>query len=681
MSFTPEFEGNAEPNPEKTIVNQRTVWNFYNFTYLGIESCSWIGTIIAPLAELHFTSANIEGNIYVESWGSGNGESHSFPPVPNTEMSQCVCPEPSPMPTLVPTPCPILDGFDCCNLWPAYVETTSTTFTNSFGYTVFTGDQLSLLVSLEEWEKGVTWTLRLSASSTCSHDLDFAFIRGGGQLPFTVPANASNVTIATVDELFSSSSTYLRAYSDCTDDAAATITFSNIEIGVGNCLSSPSPAPTPCAISEDFLCCNLWKPTVGIARTTFTNVVAYKVFTAAQLSSLFALDEWDAGFSWTLRLSASSTCRSNDLEFAFSRGGGQLRIIVPANATNVTVAAVDVLDSNPKLSFFRAYSTCTDDAAATVTLSDIEIGVGDCLSPPTQAPSASPSIGMFQMFVYDMYMPLNDSAFALLSPLSANGITKPASIVGSFFVAFFYAHEQSDHPATASADRAAVAFTDSIAVEEPFYSAHALAVSLAVSRAIVVPIHFAHARADACTNSTTNAGAHARANLSTISKTDADAIAGSFSRANAYAEFHSNNPAVTGAFSVANTGSYSSPLSTTHTNVHTCADATPFPRADFDAIAGSLPYTYTCSIACTISNTQTFADINPDINPVFNPVSNAITDAFPSSHPSAVTISDDHAITSSDFQSLPEPDKLAHRFKRMLSTIREALCSLLRRRG
>ena len=77
MLFVPEFEGNANPNPDKTIVNQRTFWNFYGFTSISLTGASWSGSVVAPLADLSFTSGNIEGNIYVKRWIDGNGESHA----------------------------------------------------------------------------------------------------------------------------------------------------------------------------------------------------------------------------------------------------------------------------------------------------------------------------------------------------------------------------------------------------------------------------------------------------------------------------------------------------------------------------------------------------------------------------------------------------------------------------
>ena len=77
FAFYPDYQGNAVPNPDKTIVNQRTVWNFHGFTSLDLNGLSWIGSILAPRAYLSFNSANVEGNLYVKKWISGNGQAHT----------------------------------------------------------------------------------------------------------------------------------------------------------------------------------------------------------------------------------------------------------------------------------------------------------------------------------------------------------------------------------------------------------------------------------------------------------------------------------------------------------------------------------------------------------------------------------------------------------------------------
>ena len=78
---------------------------------------------------------------------------------------------------------------------------------------------------------------------------------------------------------------------------------------------------------------------------------------------------------------------------------------------------------------------------------------------------------------------------------------------------------------------------------------------MADSDAIACSFSLTNTRSYSSPLSIAHSYANACADASPVPKADSDAIAGSFSCAKAYAVFSSNIHAVTGAFSIANTGS------------------------------------------------------------------------------------------------------------------------------
>jgi hypothetical protein len=149
----------------------------------------------------------------------------------------------------------------------------------------------------------------------------------------------------------------------------------------------------------------------------FTNVQGDAVFSAADLVDLKADARWAEGAVWTLQATASSTCTSNSLTFAFSYGGGTHAIAVPASADKETITVVDELNAFYNTTFFQARSVCTTPASGAVvtfhaflvvpgyartqhpttastetsapTLFGLQLSF-DFVDSPTPAPSASP---------------------------------------------------------------------------------------------------------------------------------------------------------------------------------------------------------------------------------------------------------------------------------------------------
>ena len=117
---------------------------------------------------------------------------------------------------------------------------------------VFTNEQLTDLAHHEHWVPRQTWTLQVTATSTCRHALRFGFAYGGGSLIATIPGNATDVTVRVVDDLrvaMDPSLTYLASFDSC-DAMEVTSTvdgrtydttiepmvkFHEIRIGLGVC--------------------------------------------------------------------------------------------------------------------------------------------------------------------------------------------------------------------------------------------------------------------------------------------------------------------------------------------------------------------------------------------------------------------------------------------------------------
>ena len=89
---------------------------------------------------------------------------------------------------------------------------------------MFTNAEMVSLVTMAEWSTGVTWTVHMTVSSNCSNALNFGFAGGGGQMMFTVPANADGDVINVVDVLDGpTSEVYLRARSECLDACSSVV--------------------------------------------------------------------------------------------------------------------------------------------------------------------------------------------------------------------------------------------------------------------------------------------------------------------------------------------------------------------------------------------------------------------------------------------------------------------------
>jgi hypothetical protein len=85
----------------------------------------------------------------------------------------------------------------------------------------------------------------------------------------------------------------------------------------------------------------------------YTNAQGGTVFSKVSLSPLLAHPDWAEGNSWTLQVTASSTCPSSTLVFGFSYDGGTHIISVPPLAQGFTVTVVDVLNSRASDAFFQ----------------------------------------------------------------------------------------------------------------------------------------------------------------------------------------------------------------------------------------------------------------------------------------------------------------------------------------
>ena len=162
------------------------------------------------------------------------------------------CPEGSAFPVYA------ADGFFtvngvCTDVWPT--ELAHFTQFDNFQRKmepVFTNEQLTDLAHHEHWVPRQTWTLQVTATSTCRHALRFGFAYGGGSLIATIPGNATDVTVRVVDDLrvaMDPSLTYLASFDSC-DAMEVTSTvdgrtydttiepmvkFHEIRIGLGVC--------------------------------------------------------------------------------------------------------------------------------------------------------------------------------------------------------------------------------------------------------------------------------------------------------------------------------------------------------------------------------------------------------------------------------------------------------------
>ena len=146
------------------------------------------------------------------------------------------CPEGSALPVLANEGYFTVNGV-CKDVWPMELAH-FTTFDNfrRRGEPVFTAEQLIDLTAHKSWQPGETWTLQVTASSTCSVDVRFGFAHGGGSLIITIPAHASDITVRVVDELrvaIDPLKTYLTSFDVC--ENGATVQFHRIRIGRGVC--------------------------------------------------------------------------------------------------------------------------------------------------------------------------------------------------------------------------------------------------------------------------------------------------------------------------------------------------------------------------------------------------------------------------------------------------------------
>ena len=125
---------------------------------------------------------------------------------------------------------------------------TGKTFTNVANSAVIAKANLLGLFAHPAWLPGAVWTLRLRATSGCTHELNFGFAFDGGQLVFAVPGNADRAVVSVVGALKTRIyDTNLQCRSSCTDagNPNPAITFTNIQMGPGDLLPLPTLHPTP----------------------------------------------------------------------------------------------------------------------------------------------------------------------------------------------------------------------------------------------------------------------------------------------------------------------------------------------------------------------------------------------------------------------------------------------------
>ena len=99
---------------------------------------------------------------------------------------------PSLAPTAAPTLCPVPEDFLGCNEWARRVGFTAREFVNVLNGAVVAKSNLLDLFAHPLWVTGQEWTIRLFATSNCSHALNFGFAYSGGQLVFSVPGEADS---------------------------------------------------------------------------------------------------------------------------------------------------------------------------------------------------------------------------------------------------------------------------------------------------------------------------------------------------------------------------------------------------------------------------------------------------------------------------------------------------------
>ena len=234
---------------------------------------------------------------------------------------------------------------------------------------------------------GAAYTVDSDGVGTASFEMGmFSLMDGNPVAGHVVVVNdeSGNRVACGVLELTSvcDKNTCLEALNECTDEEPADVSFFDIEIGIGDCFHPPSPAPslppspvpTPCEISEDFMCCNLWNPYVRTQEEVFVNSMEVCAVAGSELSELTSLEEWSDGMAWSLRMQVSSQC-SHDLMFGFS--SSDLMFVVPGEASYSTVAVLDKLSCVSAVAVLGKYPGYSGSlvVGGTIAVSETDEGV------------------------------------------------------------------------------------------------------------------------------------------------------------------------------------------------------------------------------------------------------------------------------------------------------------------
>jgi hypothetical protein len=125
------------------------------------------------------------------------------------------------------------------------------------GSIVFSAAELAPLLGRDRWREGEAWTMRLKASSECSHALQFGLAAtsgasdgGTGQLLFAVPGLAVDVgvsvTFGVTGPLATADSVFLQALSTCADaddGTAKPVALRDVRAAPGDCSAWPGIVP------------------------------------------------------------------------------------------------------------------------------------------------------------------------------------------------------------------------------------------------------------------------------------------------------------------------------------------------------------------------------------------------------------------------------------------------------